>query len=371
MKMGYIRFILALCVVIDHIGSIYGYKMLPGILAVKSFFIISGFYMSLVLHEKYINIPHWRLIFYINRYLRLAPLYLLILILTLLCAIIFNRTRYFTLPELYYLVQHMELYELLLLVVANLSMIGQDLTFLFKFDENIFGFSFTLNYINAIIPAYRFLLIPQGWSLSIEIFFYLIAPFILLRRAVATTLLLLASCLAHIMPLYFDLPFTPWTDRLFPTVIVYFLFGHISYKLYLTIKRQKFTYYSAYISLVLISLICFFYSFINIHELIKNNAFLVIIIISLPLVFHATKNSKYDILIASTSYPIYVSHIFIISFWGGIISVFSVHTEHDNLIMLILTLLFSAFLATCVEKKIDHFRQQFYRKYASCLLTNV
>ena len=53
-----------------------------GEIAVELFFIISGFYMSLILNEKY-NTPDKILIFYKNRFLKLFPIYWTVLIFTI------------------------------------------------------------------------------------------------------------------------------------------------------------------------------------------------------------------------------------------------------------------------------------------------
>jgi peptidoglycan/LPS O-acetylase OafA/YrhL len=50
--MGSFRTLLALVVVLVHSGGIWGYNITGGIIAVQSFYIVSGFYMSLILNKK-------------------------------------------------------------------------------------------------------------------------------------------------------------------------------------------------------------------------------------------------------------------------------------------------------------------------------
>src|SRR5262245_39940720 len=77
--MGLMRFLLAMAVVVGHIGpSASDFALLPGNLAVEVFFSISGFYMSLILTGKY----HDRTTFYVNRFLRLYPVYLIVSVAT-------------------------------------------------------------------------------------------------------------------------------------------------------------------------------------------------------------------------------------------------------------------------------------------------
>ena len=58
--MGILRFILALAVVFVHTGHIYGSdfygtRLMGGVVAVQAFYIISGFYMALILNTKYVG----------------------------------------------------------------------------------------------------------------------------------------------------------------------------------------------------------------------------------------------------------------------------------------------------------------------------
>jgi peptidoglycan/LPS O-acetylase OafA/YrhL len=81
---GLIRLLLAISVVSVHSTPIFGLRLVGGESAVESFYIISGFYMSLILNEKYVNQKHAFLLFISNRFLRLFPVYWAILGLTLL-----------------------------------------------------------------------------------------------------------------------------------------------------------------------------------------------------------------------------------------------------------------------------------------------
>ena len=74
--MGILRLFLALCVAFGHFGMPLGFPTSD--IAVQSFFVISGFYMALVLNEKYGPGSYW--LFISNRLLRLWPTYLVILI---------------------------------------------------------------------------------------------------------------------------------------------------------------------------------------------------------------------------------------------------------------------------------------------------
>ena len=80
--MGTIRFLLAFSVVFAHM-DLHSQFFNNGSDAVQLFFIISGFYMFMVLKEKYVKLDRSYWYFISNRFLRLYPIYFLILIMTI------------------------------------------------------------------------------------------------------------------------------------------------------------------------------------------------------------------------------------------------------------------------------------------------
>ena len=81
--MGLLRLLLAISVITTHCGPCLGFSPLGGVEAVQTFFMISGFYMAMILTEKYRGPGSYRS-FLINRFLRIYPLYWIALILTLI-----------------------------------------------------------------------------------------------------------------------------------------------------------------------------------------------------------------------------------------------------------------------------------------------
>ena len=80
--MGTLRFLLALSVAYGHLTKLPSFPSSD--VAVQSFFVISGFYMALVLNEKYGLGSYW--LFISNRLLRLWPAYAAVLILSFVVA---------------------------------------------------------------------------------------------------------------------------------------------------------------------------------------------------------------------------------------------------------------------------------------------
>src|ERR1700722_2221241 len=77
--MGLLRFMLAACVIAGHSSPIAGLPLLDAGLAVKTFFMISGFYMTLILTSKYHAERGGYWLFISNRFLRIYPSYLVVL----------------------------------------------------------------------------------------------------------------------------------------------------------------------------------------------------------------------------------------------------------------------------------------------------
>lgn len=75
------RIFQVLTVLLAHICGIFGYQFVGARIAVEIFFIISGFYIALILEHNYKS-PVKR--FYINRVLRAYPMYLVVFVSCLL-----------------------------------------------------------------------------------------------------------------------------------------------------------------------------------------------------------------------------------------------------------------------------------------------
>ena len=83
--MGLIRLLLAISVITVHASPIFGLNFIQGQLAVEVFFMISGFYMALILSEKYTS----NKTFIGNRFLKIFPTYWIILVLCLIYQLIY------------------------------------------------------------------------------------------------------------------------------------------------------------------------------------------------------------------------------------------------------------------------------------------
>lgn len=314
--MGLIRILLALSVVAAHCGPIFGFRLVGGQIAVQTFYIISGFYMSLILNEKYIGVNGSYSLFVTNRAIRLFPIYWTVLLLTILVALLERGTSFPTFAP--YLAVEANFFSTLYLLATNLIILGQDLVLFLGIDPATGTLFFTSNFATTKPPLHSFLFIPQAWSLGIEMTFYLIAPFVL-RKGLKIVLVIM--CLSFLLRLFIynflALQNDPWTYRFFPTEIVFFLTGYVSYLIYLRIKDLSIPRYAFVLIFSVAVAFTIFFSFLpprGVHYFpfaLRELAYFCFIALALPVLFNFTKRNKVDSLLGELSYPIYVSHLLV------------------------------------------------------------
>ncbi|MES2353805.1 MAG: acyltransferase [Pseudomonadota bacterium] len=302
--MGTLRAIFAISVVFAHSGWLNGYVFVGGRNAVQLFYIISGFLISYVLtHNKIYRNP---IKFYASRVLRLYPIYYLVAVLSLV-AIGFGSPKFF---DLYRSVPYD---AKALLTAVNVLLFGQDWVMFLGVDKA--GLVFSPDPTKSDVLLRGGLLVPQAWTLGIELSFYLIAPFILRDKRIIFFLLAL-SLLSRVIwiesgPGLQD----PWTYRFFPFELALFLVGALSHQFALPFweKRQKNSEFKldTPATFLLISLsVCFF--MIPLSELYKTVILFMVFPLLLPLAFIFQNNHSLDKAIGELSYPIYIGHLLVI-----------------------------------------------------------
>lgn len=190
--MGAFRLLLAALVVLGHVGvSFRDYN--PGVTAVVSFFLLSGYVMTLLIRKHYPSLGHIKA-FYLDRSARLFPQFLF----------------YFAITGI-----------LVKFIDVDSPFIG--------------GCSISNVLLNIIIlPLGYFnfeglgiehcILLPQTWSLGLEASFYLLIPFIL-RLGNGSKWCAFASMLVFIFALTGVLNTDRWGYRLLPGTLFIFLVG--------------------------------------------------------------------------------------------------------------------------------------------------
>jgi len=302
--MGLLRTLLALSVVIYHAWP--GQSVLvggPG--AVQCFYIISGFLISYILVERrsYFSVGA----FYINRYLRLYPTYLLIAVLTLAAVLVTHRSG---LLQVY----HQAPWSAIgVLTFSNLTLLGQDwIMFLGVHDHHLM---LTSNFHQSDVPLFEGQLIHPSWTLGLELTFYLLAPFVLPRRRWMYALLIGSLALRVILIQVGLGERDPWSYRFFPTELALFLLGSLAHQILLPLYRRLTISNGAaaanVATLILLALVLA-YPLLPIVEPYRKIVLLLAVIAIVPFAFQFQRAHRSDSWIGELSYPIYICHILVL-----------------------------------------------------------
>ncbi len=228
--MGTLRLILALSVLISHTGPLWGLTLFEAVTAVKSFYIVSGFYMALVLSTKY-NAPKSLRYFYFNRFVRIYPLYYLVLVINILTVLV-TGNHHILLD-----IGHLPWPSFFLILGSTLSIVGLDWLYFLRMDE--VGNFYYNTYLDGMHSPIQYNMLGQTWSVAVECTFYLFAPFFARRRfrfLLLTTIALLVIrewCARHL-----NLVGDPWSHRFFPFELPLFLIGMMAYRVYAHISTR-------------------------------------------------------------------------------------------------------------------------------------
>lgn len=346
--MGFIRFILAICVIAAHTGGIkffmngnsYSLSLVSGREAVALFFMISGFYVSMILSGKYTGKNAFK-IFYINRFLRLMPSYWVVL----LCMGIFLGKF----SELGRMTENFDFLPKIAIWLSNVMIIGTDFLWYFSFDGKG-SLNFAPFMIEATHNGKAFLIHEYIFSVSLEIAFYLIAPFFVsnIRKTFAVFLM---GILYYVWAIFTNHTQDFYLYHVFFADLLYFCLGIFAFMLYKKILvlegNTTLLYYLFGIILLAIPLIC--------HHLLVIAFFFAI-----PSLFHYTQKNKWDRWVGDLSYPIYLSQAFFIQYFYQYPLA---NPYYTGLYATLLSILVAIALLHLVDKPIDHVRQKLVKRF--------
>lgn len=347
--MGTLRTVFAIAVVLAHVWP-NGPVFVGGQNAVQLFYIISGFLMSFVLVERksYASARS----FYVNRYLRLYPIYLVVAAISL-C------TRG---PDFF------EVYKsswgaAALLVFSNAFLVGQDWVLFSAVKDH--SLVFTTNFLNSDVLLFRGLLVIPAWTLGVELTFYAIAPFILPRRRAIYILLTASALLRGYLVLIGIGANDPWTYRFFPTELALFLLGALAHQILLPLcvkhlgKAERWLPEAVTVFTVLMAVE--YFNFPG-QESVKRILLFTGFIALLPFAFIFSQRNRIDRLIGELSYPIYIVQMLAIQLVRyltiGKIDILDFHYM-ISLNSVIVSILFAILLNKLVGGPVEKLRERF------------
>lgn len=344
--MGIIRFFLALAVVVKHISAPKIFHLCHSGLAVQAFFMISGFYMAMAYRHYHSNLGFW-----LSRYIRIYPTYIVCCILTLW---VYTPERYFTVLE------QQPSSTWFILVVTQLSLFFQDITLWVRNENHFFQPFWTIELVESL---HAHTLLKQAWSLGVELSFYLITPFIINSQKRLLVTIRLGVIVGFVLISIGLLPLR--YHSLLPISVSFFALGALSFHYKKHLLHLLPCYKAAVLPAVMYII---FYQYLPGNYIVKNFMFCAILFVIMPAVFEYSKNIIWDNFLGSLSYPIYCSHILVayLIYPPSVGSWFFQNTQIFNmdvipysyaLVIILGTIIFSILLRYVIEKPIEKLRK--------------
>jgi peptidoglycan/LPS O-acetylase OafA/YrhL len=379
--MGLLRLLLAAAVVAEHSTPIFGLRFTGGHLAVRLFFIISGFYMALILTTKYTaDHPHRYWLFISNRFLRIYPCYYAVFFLSLAFYVVASVYLHHPADRLVLWQnawQHGHFWGPLFIGLTQFTVIGMDAVCIFIYNvaqgvhlpgpdtaaASVAWLPTTGADPTGSVPAWRFMFVPQSWSISIELLFYLVVPLLISWRT--RNLLLLAglsllsygaSCLfiypalANLLGYFF-----------FPFHLFLFILGILACRhsgLFLAAVNRPFKI------LIVAAMFGSLVASQFIPVAINNPLCIALVFLSVPFLFDWTKKSRINKWVGDLSYPVYICHILVK--WGllGLMGVSKKGmTSPPGWLLLLGSVALAALLLWLLDYPIDRWRQRRVEKF--------
>lgn len=354
--MGLIRFFLAISVVIAHAGSERLFFFVSGKVAVEIFFIISGFYMAMVM-QSYLRHEHGVLRFYKSRYLRLFPAYIVVVV------PFYFFVRQFTDISGYAPVTQLYTY------LVSFSMLGYETLSWMGYNSTAGNISL-LDDIRGVagqtVPLDMVPYMRHMWSVGIEISFYLLAPFMLVGKRKVVILFLVALLLHAIISVKLG-THHPLRYRSLFNFAYLFLIGALVYQhVYPLIERRltgrpaRSVVALAGASAVLGLLFANEFRFVGAQgdlAWVVSDAYKVVCFLLCCVMFAVLKDVVWDRQIGDLSYVIYVVH------WPLVMVVLKPYQNSDYWLAISLsaTLVAALLINIFVERPVEHYRSRYKR----------
>ena len=329
-----LRFFFALMVFLSHLGFLYGIdkntevaldsfvreyiSFKEGYLGVSFFFILSGFILSYNYLDKFKN----KTISYKN----------------------YMRARFFRIVPLHWL-------TLIVSIFLSIAYIKDILNFLLKLGTNIF-------LLQSFIPVKEFYFGFNGvsWSISNEMFFYALFPFLTLwiyknnRNYSLATLSLTIPIFGLI--LYHNHPNSHWLFYINPFFRIFdFIIGILLFKVYLKLKEFNFKINFTFVEITAILLLVCFVSFKDqVHQSFRWSIYYWIPMTWIILVFSLAKgliskilSHKSLLLLGEISFSFYMIHQLVIKVLWALN--FKLHFTKSSILITLLSFLISVVLS--------------------------
>lgn len=269
--------------------------------------------------------------------------------------------NYFTLEAYFQSFPNIDVKALCLLLFSNATLLFQDLLMFLGLNAETGQLYFARDL--ASTPSnemvHSFLLIPPAWSISLEIMFYLIAPFLVKRKNYVLFVLIGLSFSIRAILHFNGFKYDPWNYRFFPSELMFFLLGILAYRIYKVViswdklQARLLVFARIVYATVIVSILAYPY----LPNFYKYPLFLIGFFISLPFIFLLSKRWIFDRQIGELSYPLYIAHIFVLSIITRLQANLGLPNDWIGELCFGFTLCLAVAINELVLKKIEQFRQ--------------
>ena len=268
---GTLRFILAILVVLSHLGiTFYGYN--PGVSAVVIFYMLAGMVSYKLLSTKF---EHKPFLYYLDRIKRIFPLYFLVLT-----------------------------FSYILYILGASSYFISDSPNVLDYISNLIIIPLSYYMYSGVD---KFTLVPPVWSLGVELQFYIIAPFIILYLK-RLFLVFFFSMTIYILAIIGILQTDYFGYRLIIGVIFIFLIGVFIQK---AINEDKYNHINPLIVTYIILFLVSIYVYMTKYKAPYNHETLIALLVGIPLLLKLKKTQRFTILdkyLGTISYAVFLLH---------------------------------------------------------------
>jgi peptidoglycan/LPS O-acetylase OafA/YrhL len=334
-SMGSLRFLLALAVAGRHAAGFFGLAatwIFPGAYAVQRFYIVSGFLMAMILNGKYADTPRGNWIFYTNRIVKIFVPYLAVLAVTVaVCLLSKAATGNALLLENWFTQAGVMTFATwAFAALTNIFIVGQEWGFLLNYRAGSLFYS--LQAFSEPPIGSQFTVIAPAWTISIELLFYIVAPFVVRCNILLIAALAYASYYCRFEAYHHGYYSEATNYRFFPFELSLFLYGSLCYRVGQLLPRVN-TKWSNWITAAVALAV------IATPEYFTKHPYQMYFVVGLllPNLFDFSRRTGWDRSLGELSYPLYLCHWPILVFaatllpsaselWAALAVAFSVAT---------------------------------------------